>query len=744
MIKLPVFFLFILTSLRMFSQDAGVFRPDSIKKELSAVKITGSIKIDGELNEEEWKLAKPSSQFIQVEPKQGASPNFQTTVMVLYNHQYLYFGFICSDSLGKKAIRATDFRRDFGIRSHDHVAIAFDGFNDHRNAMAMMANPYGVQRDLLVFDDILTDLDWDGLWKVRTTRNNDGWIAEIAIPWQTLRYPKTKDSIQQWGFNAYRTRRLSNEINAFSAYPRNFSFTRMAYSGVLKNLQPPPPKPNIRLQPYVLGSYDRYKNFPATTEPEKNNFRVGGDLKWAINPNTILDLTANTDFAQADADRQVNNVTRFSVFFPERRQFFLENASLFGVGVRPNDDGSGGNMRIQPFFSRRIGLDDFGNPIPLDAGGRFVYRSSKRNAGLMAMRQRGSSTTPGTNFFVGRFSENFGKQNRVGGLMTLKNNSDGTNIVSAVDGFFRMGESHAVSTMIVHSNTSRKDGSIGGRDRDGFAGYAQYTFTSNQWKLWWTESAVTKDFNSEMGFVSRNDVIGTTPGIFWYYRGKYLPFKKTIRAFEPGVFPEFYHQASTGKLIERALAMNPIWFNFQNGGFFGYIVTPTYQLLTEPFSPLGINIPEGKYNYLRHLFYFNTDQSKVLSANIMFETGSYFNGKLTTGTFTLNLAPIPNLFLQGQYNINKFKNVGDPETDKKVDLYSLSGRLALNPRLQLIGFYQKNSENNLSNYNIRLSWEYQPLSFIYLVFNRRGFDNTQLKRQTEDHAIIKMSYLRQL
>ena len=729
-----VFFCLFLTVLS-FSQDAGVFKPDSVKKEMIAVQINGSIKVDGLLDEVEWKLAKPSPRFVQIEPQQGMAPNFETEIRVLYNRQYLYVGFVCHDSLGKKAIRATDFRRDFGIRSHDHVALSFDGFNDTRNAMALMANAYGVQRDLLVFDDILTDVDWDGLWKVRTTRTDSGWIAEIAIPWQTLRYRKTKDSLQQWGFNAYRTRRMSNEISSFSTYPRNFSFTRMAYAGVLKNLQPPPPKPNIRIQPYVLGSYDRYKNFPASTEPEKNNFRAGGDIKWAISPNSILDLTFNTDFAQADADRQVNNVTRFSVFFPERRQFFLENASLFGVGVRPNDDGPGGAMRIQPFFSRRIGLDDFGNPIPLDAGGRFVYRSTKRNAGVMIMRQRESEITPATNFFVGRFSENFGKQNRIGGLMTIKNSSEGTNIVSAVDGFFRMGESHSLNTMLIHSNTGSKNG---------FAGYAQYFFTDNQWKIWWTQSVVTENFNPELGFVSRSDVIGTTPGIFWYYRGKYLPFKKWIRAFEPGVFPEFYHQASTGKLTERQLTVNPIWVNFQSGGYFGYIITPTYQLLTEPFAPLGINIAEGKYNYLRHLFYFSTDQSRVISSNINFETGSYFNGDLIAGTFTLNLAPSPHFSLQGQFNRNQFKEVGDPATDKKVDLYSVSGRIALNPRLQLIGFYQKNSENNLSNYNVRLSWEYQPLSYVYLVFNRRSFDNTQMKRQTEDHAIIKISYLRQL
>lgn len=736
MLKLTGIIFFLVIFVQSHSQDAGVFKPDSVKKELVAVKINTAIKIDGSLEEQEWKLARPSSQFVQIEPQQGMAPNFETEVRVLYNRQYLYVGFVCHDSLGKKAIRATDFRRDFGIRSHDHVALSFDGFNDRRNAMALMANAYGVQRDLLVFDDILTDVDWDGLWKVRTTRTDSGWIAEIAIPWQTLRYRKSKDSLQQWGFNAYRTRRMSNEISSFSTYPRNFSFTRMDYAGVLKNLQPPPPKPNIRIQPYVLGSYDRYKNFPVTTtDPEESSFRAGGDIKWAISPNSILDLTFNTDFAQADADRQVNNVTRFSVFFPERRQFFLENASLFGVGVRPNDDGAGGNMRIQPFFSRRIGLDDFGNPIPLDAGGRFVYRSSKRNAGVMVMRQRKSDITPATNFFVGRFSENFGKQNRIGGLMTIKNSSEGTNIVSAVDGFFRMGESHSLNTMLIHSNTGSKNE---------FAGYAQYYYINNQWKIWWTQSVVTRDFNPELGFVSRSDVIGTTPGIFWYYRGKYLPFKKWIRAFEPGIFPEFYHQASTGKLTERQLTVNPIWLNFQSGGFFGYIITPTYQLLTEPFTPLGINISEGKYNYLRHLFYFSTDQSRVVSSNINFETGSYFNGNLTSGTFTLNIAPSPHFNLQGQFNRNHFKEVGEPATSKKADLYSISGRLALNPRLQLIGFYQKNSENNLSNYNIRLSWEYQPLSYVYLVFNRRGFDNTQMKRQTEDHAIIKLSYLRQL
>jgi hypothetical protein len=732
-----IFGILFLVSVSVAAQDANVFRPDSLRRELIAAQVSGSLKIDGNLDEKEWSFAKPSPRFIQIEPQQGKSPNFDTDVKILYNRQYLYFGIFCHDSLGKKAIRATDFRRDFGYRQHDHIGLSFDGFNDQRNSMALFTNPYGVQRDLLNFDDVYTDLDWDGLWRVRTTRTDSGWYAEIAIPWQTLRYPKSKDSIQQWGFNVYRNRRLTNEGSSFSPYPRSFTFMRMDYSGLLKNLRPPPPKPNIRIQPYALTSYDKYNGFAATVVPEETNFRAGGDIKWAINPNAILDLTFNTDFAQADADRQVNNVTRFSVFFPERRQFFLENASLFSPGVSPAEDLSGGTMRIRPFFSRSIGLDNSGNPIPIDAGGRFVYRSSKRNFGAIVMRQRASDNIPGTNFFVGRYSQNLGKLNRIGALVTVKDNKDGSNVVSAVDGFFRLGESHQLNTMLIHSATSNTG-------KPGFSGFAQYYYTSNQWKFWWTQSFVTKDFNPELGFVSRNDVIATTPGVFWYYRGKALPFPKLIRASEPGAWVEMYHQASTGKLIERQIGLNPVWFNFQKGGFVGYIIYHNFQRLTETFSPLGIDILPGGYSYLNHQVYYNTDQSRIISTGFDYLWGNYFNGKLSSGNFRLQIAPVPHFSITAQYNRNHFKNVGNPATSKTVSLYSISGRLALNPRLQLIGFYQKNSENNQGNYNIRFSWEYEPLSYFYVVFNHRGFDGIMQKRQTEDHSIIKISYLKQL
>ncbi|MDF7820707.1 DUF5916 domain-containing protein [Runella sp. MFBS21] len=720
----------------LWAQDAEIFKPDSAKRTIEARQISTSLRLDGHLSEAEWQGSFASPSFTQIEPFQGKEPTQHTEVKALYNRQYLYFAIFSRDSLGKKALRATDFKRDFNSRQHDFAGLVFDGFNDKRNAMALITNPYGVQRDLLSFDDLFYDIDWDGLWRVRTSRSDSGWVAEIAIPWSTLRYPKTTSTVQDWGFNVFRSRRLTNEQSSLSPYPRSFSAMRMEYAGILKNLQPPPPKPNIRVQPYLLASYDHYRNFDPSIKPKDTNYKLGGELKWAINPNTVLDLTANTDFAQADADRQVNNVTRFSVFFPERRQFFLENASLFGAGVGPNDDLSGGNMRVQPFFSRRIGLDDSGNPIPIDFGGRFVYRSLKRNYGALLMRQRGVGDTPATHFFVGRFSENFGKQNRIGGIFTLKNRPDGTNMTSTIDGFFRLSESHSLNTMLVHSTTT----STG---QQGFAGFAQYYYTTNQYKIWWTQSIVTKDFNPEMGFVSRTDVIGTTPGIFFYNRGKWLPFKKLIRAFEPGLMTEFYHQASTGKLIERQININPIWLNFQRGGFFGYLINPTFQRLTEPFQPLGVKIGLGDYHYVRHQIYIGTDQSKILNFSADYNWGSYFDGKLNNLDAKLQFAPLPHLSITGRFNRNHFDKVGENQTTTNVDLYSVEGRFALNPRLQLIGFYQKNSENNSQNYNIRLSWEYQPLSYIYVVFNHRGFDTITNLKRTEDHVIAKISYLKQ-
>jgi hypothetical protein len=746
---LPVLTLFF--TFTLFAQNnATVFPPDSLKKSVQAHEIQSNLRVDGRLEEKEWKAVLPTSEFFQVEPFQGKPLSADTEVKILYNRHYLYIAAFCKDSTGKRNLRSPNFKRDFEIGSHDFFGITIDGFNDKRNSMAILTNAYGTQRDLLAFDDNLFDIDWDGWWRVRTHRSDSGWTAEFAIPWQTLRYPKSNAKEQQWGINFFRNRRAFNELSGWNPYPRAFSANRMDYAGILTGIKPPPPSPNIRIQPYLLVSSDKY-NGSEVGNYDKTNLKLGGEAKWAINSNTVLDLTFNTDFAQADVDRQVNNVTRFGVFFPERRQFFLENASLFGVGIQARGDFSGGGMTIQPFFSRRIGLDGNGKPIPIDAGVRLVYRSVKRNFGGILMRQRANADNPLTYYAVGRYSENIGKQNRMGGLFTLKHTealndtTQGyTHWVGATDGFFRLNESTTINYMAMASASERPGD-------QGTGGYVQLLKRSNQWIAWWTESLISKKFNPEVGFVSRNDIVGTTPGFYWLNRGKWLP--KWVRGFEPGVAVEIYHKLSTGRLQEFQFISNPIWFSLQNGGFIGNFVTPVFQRLDdEDTRPLDIILPSGTYQYLRQSVYASTDQSRKLYAFATGETGGYYDGKLNYLRTSMGFSPKPHFSLVFNYEVNDLKHVGFTEISPgvlerysaRLVLWSLENRIAINPRIQLISFYQKNTFNNRDIWNIRFSWEFKPLSFLYLVYNNREYAGISVTdRQRETHLIGKVSYLKQ-
>ena len=725
--------------------QAVIFAPSLKRRVIQAIEINDKLKIDGHLDEADWQRSKATNHFVQVDPQQGQRATFDTDVRVLYNRHSLYIAAISHDSLGRKSIRTPNFKRDFNNQAHDLFGVVIDGFNDRRNAMTFATNPYGTQRDMLSFDDVLYDIDWDGYWKVRTSLTDSGWVAEMQIPWQTLRYVRSADSTQAWGINFFRNRRYSNELSAWSPFPRAFTSSRVAYAGLITGLRPPPPSPNVRIQPYVLLSDDRY-NGNEVGYDQKAKLKLGGDLKWAINPNTVLDLTLNTDFAQADVDRQVNNLTRFSVLFPERRAFFLENASLFGAGLSGNtNSGEGGSMVIQPFFSRTIGLatlpDGTSTPVPIDAGARVVYRSLNRNYGGMLIRQRGIPGSPTTDFVVGRYVENVGQQNRIGGLVTLKNvhatdslNSR-QNATIALDGFFRLGQQWSVSAMTI--------GTFGSANNDrGGAAYGQLIYRTNQLVAWWTESVVTRNFNPEMGFVSRNDVVATTPGGFLVNRGKWLP--RWVRSFEPGAFLELYHKASTGYLQEAQYSFNPLWLTFQNGGNFGLFVNPTFQRLDDgDYRPLSLDIRTGKYRYIRYSLMFGTDPSKKVSFQLNGETGGYYDGYLNYIRSSVALAPVPHLAFTISGEVNNFKNVGG--YSGTIGLYSVENRMAVNPRLQLISFFQRNTYTDKDIWNIRLAWEFQPLSFLYIVYNHGSYAGslTATDRQQEQHMIGKLSYLKQ-
>ncbi|MFM2442318.1 MAG: hypothetical protein RL449_960, partial [Bacteroidota bacterium] len=449
---------------------------------------------------------------------------------------------------------------------------------------------------------------------------------------------------------------------------------------------------------------------------------------------SVLDFTFNTDFAQADVDRQVNNISRFSVFFPERRQFFLENASLFSAGLAPINEIIGGSMYIQPFFSRTIGLDANVNPIAITAGSRFVYRSEKRNVGGIYMRQGEGDGDPFTNFFVGRYSENFGKQNRLGAIVTSKSSPSSVQTTGAVDAFVRFNDKFSFSGMATLTQDSQSG-------EQGFADYGQFLYKNNLLTLYWTHTLVSDKYNPAMGFVSRGNIVSNSQGIDFNIRGKWLP--KFIRFWQPGVYTEIYHSLKTSNIIEQRLISGPLWFNLQNGGILGGYIVASVQNLEDTFSPVGIKINPGNYSYFRKGFLLSSDPSAKYSGSTEYGWGGYYNGQLQTVDTKFRIAPIPHVNLGLTWNWSKFDNMGAARETKEVNLLILETRLAINPRLQLIGFYQKNTTDNLNLLNMRVAWEYQPLSYVYLVFNTLNYQGTDSTQQMQQSFLAKLSYLKQ-
>jgi hypothetical protein len=726
-------YLLLLISFCGFSQE--VFKPLNPQKEFQPLKIESSLKADGHLDESEWKNAPSVNLDFQVEPFQGQKASFNSTVKMLYNHQFLYVAAILKDTVGKNAYRAPNLKRDYTFVENDLFGIAIDGFTDKRNALVLQSNAYGAQRDLLSFDDRAFDIDWDGLYRVRTHRSDSSWVAEFAIPWQTLRYPKMDgNKSQDWGINFFRIRRSSNELSVWSPHPRSMSPLRMDYAGKLTGIIPPPPtSTNIRFNPYLLQVLTKSEG-TEIGNARNADFKLGGEIKWAISPTSVMDFTFNTDFAQADVDLQVNNISRFSVFFPERRQFFLENASLFSAGLAPVDQVIGGSMYIQPFFSRTIGLDQNVNPIAITAGTRFVYRSEKRNLGGIFMRQGEGDGDPFANFLVGRYSENFGKQNRIGAIVTTKSSPSAVQSTGAIDAFVRFNDKFSFTGM----GTLTQDSRTGDQ---GVAEYSQFLYTGNFFRAYWTQTLVSEKYNPSMGFVSRRGILSNSQGFDFNVRGKWLP--SFVRSWGPGIYTEVYQSLKTGNIIEQRALSGPLWFDLQNGGIIGGYVEATAQNLEETFSPVGININPGNYSYFRKGFLLSSDPSAKYSGSTEYGWGGFFNGTLQTLDSKFRLAPIPHVNLGLSWNWSKFENMGAARETKEVNLLILETRMAINPRLQLIGFYQKNTTDDLKSLNLRLSWEYQPLSFVYLVFNSvnyQGMDSTQQKQQS---FLAKLSYLKQ-
>lgn len=728
------FCLYIFASLPLFAQQsADNFPPPESPPEIRAIRTDEAIKIDGRLSESAWQAAPAVKHFFRIEPRQGGNYRYPTEVKLLYNDKNLYVGVFCADSLGKKGVRVQDLRRDFSSRENDFFGIQLDPQNLKQYCVAFQTTPYGNQRDLQNFNDNNTDNDWNALWTVRTQQTDSGYYAEFAIPFKSLRYerPARPDSVA-WGITFTRLARREFEQTVFPAIPQSFSPYRMTYAARLKGLEVPEPSANVRVEPYFLYQYDEAgtpNNLESTSDA-----KFGGDVKWAINPRSVLDLTFNTDFAQADVDRAVNNLERFNIFFPERRQFFLENSGIWA---------GGGDYSIKPFFSRTIGLQGSFNaePARIDAGVRYTMRDDNRSIAGLYIHQAETSNTPAASFAVARYLQNYGKENNVGVMLTHRLDEasesmgfqQSNNTTLTLDGLIRPKNEWTISYLLSGSRDNSSD-------TLGVAGKLFTGYFSNKFYLGWLTNFVSRDYQSDMGFVFQKNVIWHNPGGYFIWRPKNISW---IRRFDPGAFFSYYHDATDpGNFQQGNIYLFPIYLIFTNGSFLEYAIYPTWQNINFNFAPLGIPIAPKRYYYTRHQINYNTDRSRKFSLSGNVSWGSFYNGDRLTLSGGLRFAPIPHAAFTADYEYNNLQGLGIAGENLKTHLTTLGARLALNPRLQFSAFYQYNSFDRLGRWNLRGSWEYQPLSFIYLVFNDteiNGLDQPFTERQ----MISKVTFLKQ-
>ncbi|MCK6618849.1 MAG: DUF5916 domain-containing protein, partial [Cyclobacteriaceae bacterium] len=540
---------------------------------------------------------------------------------------------------------------------------------------------------------------------------------------------------KEMGIVFTRNIRKNNENITLPAQPRAYAPYRMAYAAILKNIEPPPPSFNLLFNPYALLDVQQKKSGDQISS--ETDVKAGGELKWAIDPTTVLDVTYNTDFAQADVDQQVVNLTRFSVFFPERRQFFLEGAEIYTNRAW---------RTLQPFFSRRVGLDELGNPIPIEAGARLTHRSDKQMIGTLAIRQRADAENSAANFVVARYARNFSTQSRLGGMLTYRNDEadDSGEVIHngtiTADGFIR--PSQKVNVYWILSGSK----SAGRINDEGMAGAVWGFWDTNDIYIGHIQAIISEGYNPRSGFVDDTNYMVTSPALTWKWRPAWRP--GFIRQINPGITLFMYNRQSDWAFREGFLSFRILALDLQNGGSIFYNTVPNRQNLFAPFFPIGIEIAQGNYHYLRHRMGYRSDFSRKVAGEFAYATGGYFDGQLNTLTLNGRIAPDPRVACTFSYEYNEIKKLGENEVSRDTHLAGVTLRLALNPRVQLISFYQYNTAASRSTLNARFVWEYRPLSFVYLVLNDNRFDaidseTSLINRVQSQQGILKLTWLKQ-
>ncbi len=649
--------------------------------------------IDGKLTDPIWQSLSPINSFTQRDPEFGKPSTEKTQVAIIYDKLAIYIGVWCYQT---KPVVAKYLQRDFNYDEDDNFQISLSPFNDKRNGYLFVINPLGARADLLISANGSANKDWNGVWDAKTTISSEGWFAEIRIPFTSLQFPK--DSINNWSINFERNIRNSNEAVLWRGWTRDCSVLCLANAGTLSGLNNIGYAKRFELKPFSLGGFEKQQGKP-TGWPGK----IGGDLNVNVTSTLKLNLTVNTDFAQVEADRVAVNLSRFSLYYPEKREFFLEGYQNYQFNL-------GSSNEI--FYTRSIGIENL-QQVPIIAGGRLFGKIGSNNIGLLNIQTGGTDSAKATNNTVIRYKKDIGSQSYIGAIVTSKNNNSTSNQVIGIDGAYNtsnfLGNKNLSITALVSKSFDR------GRSNDGtYAWRFSIEYPNELINNIIAISSIQNNYNPELGFLERNNFdnynwkLQLAPRWFTNYGIRTMTFK-------PWGF-RLYRTNTTGELESFYNETIPFGFLTKNGDSFAYTLQQEFERFDTPFALTStIKVPIGKYWMQRQELHFVTFQGRKIWVDANFSWGDFYTGKIITLVASTGINLDKHFNVNTEYTINDIKlPQGKVITNELAEYVSY----ALNPRFNLDVFVQWNSLNDLLTGNFRLHWIPNIGSDFYVVYNR--------------------------
>ncbi|RMG52277.1 MAG: hypothetical protein D6723_09070 [Acidobacteria bacterium] len=664
--------------------------------------------------------------LIQREPRPGESATEPTEVKLLYDRQNLYIGVMCYDSEPERII-ATQMARDADLSADDRIEILIDTFHDRRNAFYFATNPAGALVDALITENGQFNKEWDAIWNVRTHRSDRGWSAEFAIPFKSLSFKRGQ---RVWGFNISRTIKRKLEEDRWAAPRLDVRFFQVSEAGEIYGLIVIEQGRGLDVRPFFSGKglHSGDSGHNAT------NGKGGVDIFYNLTPNLKLTTTLNTDFAETEVDARQINLTRFPLFFPEKRAFFLENAGVFNFSDlsaffrRPD---------LIPFFSRRIGLLR-GQEVPISVGTKLTGKAGRYDIGALWVRTRATDAVTAKNFFVARVKRNIFTQSYIGGIFTdgdpanpTSSRTFGADLRLATSNFLGRERNFEVNTYWLKTSN---EGVEGPDNSFGFS--VRYPNDLLNLGISWRQ--IERNFRPALGFVSRTDVRKLNLSAVFSPRPKHF---LNIRQMFHEVFFTRFTRLDKGRVESWRLFTAPINWRFNSGDRIEFNYMPVFERLFEPFEiSEGVILPPGDYRFTRWRAEFGTASKRSWRIEGTWWFGTYWSGRADQieTSFQYKLAPHLRVTLDTEQTFARLK-----EGRFVARIFSLRADYSVSPFLTFFNLVQFDNESRNLGWQSRVRWILRPGNELFLVFNqgylqdeRGGFHF----RPTDTKLAVKFQY----